>query len=81
MDRQQLRDAQSPLKEKYRNDPASAVVTLRASGTLGEDVSCNVNRVARSRRRAFTPQRVEPASPYAPGTCSCRRWWRALGSH
>ena len=35
MDRQQLRDAQSPLKEKYRNDPASAVVTLRASGTLG----------------------------------------------
>ena len=42
MDRQQLRDAQSPLKEKYRNDPASAVVTLRASGTLGEDVSCNV---------------------------------------
>ena len=42
MDRQQLRDAQSPLKEKYRSDPASAVVTLRATGVLGEGVSCNV---------------------------------------
>ncbi|HTT69065.1 MAG TPA: OsmC family protein [Gemmatimonadales bacterium] len=42
MDRQQLREAQSPLKEKYRSDPAAAVVTLRATGRLGEGVSCNV---------------------------------------
>lgn len=42
MDREQLRAAQSPLKERYRSDPASAVVTLRAAGRLGEDVSCNV---------------------------------------
>jgi uncharacterized OsmC-like protein len=42
MDRQQLRAAQTPLKEKYRSDPASAVVTLRATGKLGEGVSCNV---------------------------------------
>ena len=42
MDREQLRAAQRPLKEQYRSDPASAVVTLRATGTLGEDVSCNV---------------------------------------
>jgi uncharacterized OsmC-like protein len=42
MDRQQLRAAQSPLKEQYRSDPASALVTLRATGKLGEDVSCNV---------------------------------------
>ena len=42
MDREQLRAAQAPLKESYRSDPASAVVTLRATGRLGEDVSCNV---------------------------------------
>ena len=42
MDREQLRATQSPLKERYRSDPASAVVTLRAAGRLGEDVSCNV---------------------------------------
>jgi uncharacterized OsmC-like protein len=42
MNREQLRAAQAPLKEQYRNDPASAVVTLRASGALGEGVSCSV---------------------------------------
>jgi hypothetical protein len=38
----QLRAAQSPLKEQYRKDPPSAVLTLRAIGALGEGVSCNV---------------------------------------
>lgn len=42
MDRDQLRAAQAPLKEKYRNDPASAILTLRAAGTLADDVSCSV---------------------------------------
>jgi hypothetical protein len=27
-----LRALQAPLKERYRNDPAAAVVTLRAGG-------------------------------------------------
>jgi uncharacterized OsmC-like protein len=30
------------LKEKYRSDPASALITLRASGELGAEVSCSV---------------------------------------
>jgi uncharacterized OsmC-like protein len=38
-----LRDLQEPLKAKYRHDPASAVVTLHATGSLGEDVSCSVD--------------------------------------
>jgi uncharacterized OsmC-like protein len=42
MNRDELRAAQSPLKEQYRNDPASAVLTLRATGALGEGVSCSV---------------------------------------
>ena len=33
---------QAPLKERYRAEPEAALVTLRASGTLGEDVSCSV---------------------------------------
>ncbi len=34
---------QAPLKERYREDPAAALVTLRAQGTLGEEnVSCSV---------------------------------------
>lgn len=42
MDRTQLRALQKPLKDKYRDDPASALVTLRASGSLDEGVSCSV---------------------------------------
>jgi uncharacterized OsmC-like protein len=43
MDRDELRRVQRPLKDRYRDDPTSAVVTLRASGELGaEAVSCTV---------------------------------------
>ncbi len=43
MDRASLRTLQTPLKERYREEPAAAVVTLRAEGRLGEEaVSCSV---------------------------------------
>jgi uncharacterized OsmC-like protein len=42
MDRDELRAVQAPIKDRYREDPAAAVITLRASGELGEGVSCNV---------------------------------------
>lgn len=38
-----LRALQAPLKAQYREDPAAALVTLRASGRLGEGVTCKVN--------------------------------------
>jgi uncharacterized OsmC-like protein len=38
----ELRALQAPHKERYRDEPLSARVTLRALGTLGEGVSCNV---------------------------------------
>jgi uncharacterized OsmC-like protein len=43
MDAQQLRSLQAPLKERYRQEPRSALVTLTASGTLdAAGVSCRV---------------------------------------
>jgi uncharacterized OsmC-like protein len=43
MDSAELKSAQAPLKARYRDDPAAALVTLRAEGTLGdESVSCSV---------------------------------------
>jgi uncharacterized OsmC-like protein len=43
MDTETLRAAQAPLKEKYREEPSAAVITLTAEGELGtEDVACNV---------------------------------------
>ncbi len=43
MDAGQLKALQAPLKERYREDPGSARLTLRASGTLGEQgITCRV---------------------------------------
>jgi uncharacterized OsmC-like protein len=44
MNSEQLKTLQAPLKQLYRDDPARAVVTLRASGRLdGEGMSCRVD--------------------------------------
>lgn len=43
MDQAELKAAQAPLKARYREDPAAALLTLHAEGTLGaEGVACNV---------------------------------------
>jgi uncharacterized OsmC-like protein len=43
VDRTQLAAVQAPLKARYREDPAAALVTLRAAGRLGEDgIACSV---------------------------------------
>ena len=42
MDPDDLRTVQAPLKERYAEEPGAALVTLAASGTLGEGVSCSV---------------------------------------
>jgi uncharacterized OsmC-like protein len=42
MDREQLRATQEPLKERYRQDPDAALVTLQASATLGHGIACSV---------------------------------------
>jgi uncharacterized OsmC-like protein len=43
MTAEQLRALQTPLKAKYRADPATALGTLRATGTLGaERLTCKV---------------------------------------
>jgi uncharacterized OsmC-like protein len=44
MDATTLRSLQAPLKQKYKEDPSSAVVTLRATGQLdAPGVSCRVD--------------------------------------
>src|SRR5690242_10767820 len=58
MDSTDLKAAQAPLKARYREDPAAALVTLRAEGTLGdENVSCRV-----STGRALVEAGLHPAT-------------------
>jgi uncharacterized OsmC-like protein len=39
---EQLRALQAPLKERYRATPEAALVTLSATGTLDDGISCSV---------------------------------------
>ena len=57
MDTAQLRTLQAPLKQQYRDDPDAAVVTLKASGSLGEGISCSVDT-----GRALAEAGLHPAS-------------------
>ncbi|MCB0106559.1 MAG: OsmC family protein [Caldilineaceae bacterium] len=43
MNAEELKALQAPLKERYREDPESAVITLKAEGHLGEGISCRVD--------------------------------------
>src|SRR4051812_39465480 len=43
MNADELRALQAPLKDSYRNNPAAAVVTLRAEGRMGEGIACRVD--------------------------------------
>lgn len=39
----ELRQLQQPLKEKYKEQPETALVTLTAKSTLGEGITCKVD--------------------------------------
>jgi uncharacterized OsmC-like protein len=42
MDRDRLQALQAPLKQRYRDEPDAALVTLKAAGNLGKGISCSV---------------------------------------
>lgn len=42
MTTEQLKDLQAPLKEKYRAQPETAMITLSSEGKIGEGISCKV---------------------------------------
>jgi uncharacterized OsmC-like protein len=65
MDREELRSIQGPLKERYAESPEAAMVTLRASGELGEGVTCSVDT-----GRAIAAAGLHPAAG-GDGTLLC----------
>jgi uncharacterized OsmC-like protein len=57
MNAAELRNIQSPIKEKYREQPESAIITLKAQGKIGEGISCKVDT-----GRAFIEAGLHPAT-------------------
>src|SRR5262249_9524792 len=65
VDPESLRAVQAPLKERYREQPDSALITLRARGRLGEGVTCSVET-----GRALAQAGLHPATG-GDGTTLC----------
>src|SRR6476660_3875021 len=42
MNSEQLRNLQAPLKDKYREQPVSATIILKAEGKIGAGISCKI---------------------------------------
>ena len=42
MNATELKSLQAPLKDQYRDQPDSAIITLKAEGKVGEGISCKV---------------------------------------
>ena len=66
MDAETLKALQAPIKQKYRDAPDSAVITLKAEGTVGaEGVTCKVDT-----GRALVEAGLHPAAG-GDGTAAC----------
>jgi uncharacterized OsmC-like protein len=63
--REELQALQAPLKGHYAEEPGAAMVTLSATGTLGEGVSCSVQT-----GRAIAEAGLHPATG-GDGTLLC----------
>jgi uncharacterized OsmC-like protein len=65
MTQDDLRSIQAPIKERYRADPDAALITLRAEGRIGEQVTCSVQT-----GKALAVAGLHPATG-GPGTFAC----------
>src|SRR5258708_38197510 len=43
MNAEDLTALQAPFKERYRSDPPTALITLKAEGPVGEGIACRVD--------------------------------------
>jgi uncharacterized OsmC-like protein len=57
VEREELKTLQAPLKDRYKAEPGAALVTLSATGALGDGVSCSVQT-----GRAAAQAGLHPAS-------------------
>lgn len=62
---EQLKNLQAPLKEKYRAEPGTAMITLSSEGRIGEGISCKLQT-----RAALVEAGLHPATG-GDGSLAC----------
>ena len=85
MDAGELRAMQAPIKERYKSDPKTAYITLKAKGTLDDGgIACKVETGRALAVAGLHPATggsgLEPLRRHAPGGSRCVRRCHAEGS-
>ena len=75
MDAVELREIQAPIKAQYREDPDSAVITLKAEGLLVRMSAVLLMLAAPLWKPACILLREVLVFMLAPATCCLKRWW------
>lgn len=65
MDANSLRGLQAPFKDRYKRDPGEALITLKARGRIGDNLTCKVDT-----GRAIAEAGLHPATG-GDGTTLC----------
>src|SRR5262245_12566416 len=65
MTRDDLQAAQKPFKERYKTEPGAGLITLKAEGRIGENVTCSIQT-----GKALVEAGLHPATG-GPGTYAC----------
>jgi uncharacterized OsmC-like protein len=65
MNAEELKALQAPIKDRYRSDPAAAVITLRAEARAADGIACRVDT-----GRALVEAGLHPATG-GSGTQAC----------
>jgi uncharacterized OsmC-like protein len=55
MNADELRALQAPIKDRYRKNPDSALVTLHAEGRIGENITCKIETGKARAEAGFHP--------------------------
>src|SRR3982750_698963 len=65
MNADELKSRQAPIKERYREEPATARITLRAEGRMSEGIACRIET-----GKALVEAGLHPA-PGGDGLSAC----------
>jgi len=75
MDAAELRAMQAPIKERYKQDPSAAVITLKAKGsTDSEGLTCKVETGRALAVAGLHPPPAARGWNSALATCCWKRW-------
>ena len=75
MDAAELRATQAPIKDRYKSDPKSAMITLKAKGSIeNEGIACKVETGRALAVAGLHPAPAAPGLNCAPATCCWKRW-------